>query len=45
MLIQTLEAEVGTAEHYAHAAAMGDEGQGIICNINTIIVMHITTIM
>ncbi len=32
MLIQTLEAEVGTAEHYAHAAAMDEEGQGIICN-------------
>jgi hypothetical protein len=30
--MQTLEAEVGTAEHYAHAAAMGEEGQGIICN-------------
>jgi hypothetical protein len=27
-----LEAKVGTAEHYAHAAAMGEDGQGIICN-------------
>ncbi len=32
ILIQTLEAKVGTAEHYAHAATMGEEGQGIICN-------------